>query len=120
MSTPGVELRCTACFARAQLSEFAHQSGRVRPVIALGGSVLLDTGPTPRLPGEVIAGLVQYGIAPEDAAAVPIVGTPAYAAERFAEYHDAGADHLVLGVIGDNWKHHYELIAEARALLDRP
>jgi alkanesulfonate monooxygenase SsuD/methylene tetrahydromethanopterin reductase-like flavin-dependent oxidoreductase (luciferase family) len=47
---------------------------------------------------------------------IPITGTPAEAAERFHQYAEAGADHLILGVIGDDWRHQYERIAEARAL----
>ena len=116
---PSMLTRRQLSAAEAELSELAHQAGRPRPGIAVGGSILLGTGATPSVPAEVIAGLVQYGLTSQDAADVPIVGTPADAAERFAEYQDAGADHLVLGVIGDNWKHQYDLVAEARALLDR-
>ncbi len=105
--------------AEAKLSELARQAGRLRPAIALGGSVLLDTGPTPSVPAEVMAGLVHYGLTLEDAATVPIVGTPAHAAEQFALYRDAGADHLVLGIVGDHWKRQCDLIAEARELLNR-
>jgi hypothetical protein len=34
-------------------------------------------------------------------------------------YRDAGADHLVLGIVGDHWKRQCDLIAEARELLNR-
>jgi hypothetical protein len=41
--------------------------------------------------------LRRYDIPAADAAAVPITGTPAQAAERFAAYADASATWLVLG-----------------------
>jgi hypothetical protein len=56
----------------------------------------------------VRAGWGLYGLPPEIAVSVPITGSPARAA----------ADHLVLGIIGDDWLRQCELIAEARALLD--
>lgn len=58
-----------------------------------------------------------YGIPPAQAAAVPITGEPARAAERFAGYAEAGASYLVLNVIGGDWRRQVELIAEARALM---
>jgi hypothetical protein len=48
---------------------------------------------------------------------VPITGDRERAAE-FAEYAEAGADYLVLGVIGSDWRTQTERIAEARARLD--
>jgi hypothetical protein len=60
----------------------------------------------------------MYGLPPELAATVPITGRPAEAAERFAEYAAVGAEHLVLGIVGQDWLRQCELIAEARALLD--
>jgi alkanesulfonate monooxygenase SsuD/methylene tetrahydromethanopterin reductase-like flavin-dependent oxidoreductase (luciferase family) len=59
-----------------------------------------------------------HGIPPEDAVDLPITGTPAQAAERFAAYADAGATWLVLGTIGDDWHAQRELITEASTLLD--
>jgi hypothetical protein len=58
------------------------------------------------------------GIPPEDAVDLPITGTPAQAAERFAAYACAGAIWLVLGTISDDWHAQWKLIAEAAALLD--
>jgi hypothetical protein len=63
------------------------------------------------------AGLARYGAPRERAAALLVTGGAAQAAERFAEYARAGAEHLVLGVIGGGWRRQCELIAEARALL---
>ncbi|WP_341716273.1 hypothetical protein QQG74_19915 [Micromonospora sp. FIMYZ51] len=52
------------------------------------------------------------------AATIPITGTPHDAARRLAAYHRAGADHLVIGFSGGDWRRQCELLAEARALLD--
>ena len=60
----------------------------------------------------------SHGIPAEDAADVPITGTPTQAAERFAAHADAGATWLVLTAIGDDWHAQWELIAEAATLLD--
>lgn len=61
-----------------------------------------------------------YGLPAEVAASVPITGSPARTAERFAEYAAAGATHLVLGPVGEDWARQCELIVEARALLGTP
>jgi hypothetical protein len=60
----------------------------------------------------------SHGIPAEEAADVPITGTPTQAAERFAAYAGAGATWLVLTTIGDDWHAQWELIAEAATLLD--
>jgi alkanesulfonate monooxygenase SsuD/methylene tetrahydromethanopterin reductase-like flavin-dependent oxidoreductase (luciferase family) len=100
-----------------RLEELAGRRGRPRPGIAVGGSALLG----PAVPASAVdgftAGLARYGVPPERAAALLVTGGAAQAAERFAEYARAGAEHLVLGVIGGDWRRQCELIAEARALL---
>jgi hypothetical protein len=60
----------------------------------------------------------SHGIPAEEAADVPITGTPTQAAERFAAYADARATWLVLIAIGGDWHAQWELIAEAATLLD--
>jgi alkanesulfonate monooxygenase SsuD/methylene tetrahydromethanopterin reductase-like flavin-dependent oxidoreductase (luciferase family) len=66
-----------------------------------------------------IASLVDGSDIPrEDAARLPITGTPAQAAERFAAYADDGATWLVLTTIGDNWHAQWKLIAGVATLLD--
>ena len=102
-----------------RLAELAGERGRPRPGIAVGGSVL-GGSPASALEGFATALIRGYGVPPERAANMAITGSPARVAERFAEYAEAGADHLVLGVVGDDWRRQCELIAEARALLDRP
>jgi len=82
--------------------------------VALLGADATD----PRI-DRLVASLIDgHGISPEDALDVPITGTPAQAAERFAAYADAGATRLVLTTIGDDWHAQWKLIAEAAALLD--
>ena len=39
------------------------------------------------------------------------------AADRLAAYRDAGAQHMVVGFAGGDWRRQCELLAEARALL---
>jgi alkanesulfonate monooxygenase SsuD/methylene tetrahydromethanopterin reductase-like flavin-dependent oxidoreductase (luciferase family) len=72
--------------------------------IAVGGMALLGAdAANPRI-DRLVASLIDgRGIPPEDAARLPITGTPAQAAERFAAYADAGATWLVLGTISDDW-----------------
>jgi alkanesulfonate monooxygenase SsuD/methylene tetrahydromethanopterin reductase-like flavin-dependent oxidoreductase (luciferase family) len=102
-----------------RMAELAAERGRPRPGVAVGGSVLLGgSGTSPALDAHVAALTGMYGLPPEVAASVPITGSPARAAERFAEYARAGAEHLVLGIVGEDWLRQCELIAETRALLD--
>ena len=87
--------------------------------IAVGGVALLDADTTdPRIAAFVAALTDSHGIPAEEAADVPITGTPTQAAERFAAYADAGATWLVLTAIGDDWHAQWKLIAEAATLLD--
>jgi hypothetical protein len=89
-------------------------AGRLRQgaQIAVGASA-------PRI-DRVVASLSDgLRIPPADAARLPITGTAAQAAERFAAYADAGATWLVLGTIGDDWHTQWKLIAEAATLLER-
>jgi alkanesulfonate monooxygenase SsuD/methylene tetrahydromethanopterin reductase-like flavin-dependent oxidoreductase (luciferase family) len=109
-----VPARQVASGAR-RLRELAAAHGRPAPAIAVGGSVLLGPAVSASLLGRFAAGLARYGLTPARAAELPITGSPAQAAVRFAEYAEAGAEHLVLGVIGGDWRQQCELIAEARA-----
>jgi alkanesulfonate monooxygenase SsuD/methylene tetrahydromethanopterin reductase-like flavin-dependent oxidoreductase (luciferase family) len=87
--------------------------------IAVGCIALLDADTTdPRIDAFVAALTDSHGIPAEEAADVPITGTPTQAAEQFAAYADAGATWLVLTAIGDDWHAQWELIAEAATLLD--
>jgi hypothetical protein len=70
-------------------------------------------------PDQFVASLTDgLDIPPEDAVDLPITGTSAQAAERFAAYADARATWLVLGLISDDWRAQWKLIAQAATLLD--
>ena len=87
--------------------------------IAVGGGALLGAPVTdPRVDAFVASLFDGYGIPRDQAADIPITGTPTQAAQRFAAYADAGATWLVLGAIDDDWHNQWELIAKAAALLD--
>jgi alkanesulfonate monooxygenase SsuD/methylene tetrahydromethanopterin reductase-like flavin-dependent oxidoreductase (luciferase family) len=86
--------------------------------IALVVGALLGAGRTDARVDAFVTSLIDgYGIPPQDAVDIPITGTPAQAAERFAAYAHAGATWLVLTAIDDDWQTQWELIAEAAALL---
>lgn len=102
----------------ARLRVLAGERGLAAPAVAVGGAAILGADASPPLLEAFTAEVTQgYGVPPAVAARLPITGSPARAAERFAEYARAGAEHLVLGVIGGDWRRQCELIAEARALL---
>jgi alkanesulfonate monooxygenase SsuD/methylene tetrahydromethanopterin reductase-like flavin-dependent oxidoreductase (luciferase family) len=106
MATPG------------QVADGARQLADPAEVAAGAVTRLGDDGGDARI-DRLVASLTDgRGIPREDAAQLPITGTPAQAAERFAAYADAGATWLVLNILGDDWKAQWELIAEATALLD--
>ena len=53
-----------------------------------------------------------YGIPPHAAAQLPLTGPPAAVAERLESYAAAGAEHIVLGLISDDWRQQCDLLAE--------
>ena len=109
-----------AARGRRQLADLAAGHGRPLPHLAVGGSVLLGPAPSASALRDATAGIIRYGVNPRDAPQIPITGTPAQAAERFWRYAEAGVSHLILGVIGDDWRHQCELIAETRELAGQP
>ncbi|MFI6182368.1 hypothetical protein ACIA8R_43050, partial [Nonomuraea sp. NPDC051191] len=58
-----------------------------------------------------------HGMAPEEAKAVPVTGSPAQVAERLHAYSEAGADMVGLSLDGGDWTRQAEALAEARAQL---
>lgn len=100
------------------LRQAASRAGRLTPGIVVGGAVLLRTRRSPSSISSFSSRLSDgYGMPHGEAKTVPIIGDTESAAQRFAEYADAGAQYLVLGSIGGDWGRQCELIAEARALL---
>ncbi|ALG08907.1 LLM class flavin-dependent oxidoreductase [Kibdelosporangium phytohabitans] len=90
----------------------------------IGGRLTIAVGTTGRLgpdedaKAEIAMGIAEaYGMPVERAARIPITGTPREAAERIAAFQAAGADHLVFGLSGTDWRKQCELLAEARSLI---
>jgi alkanesulfonate monooxygenase SsuD/methylene tetrahydromethanopterin reductase-like flavin-dependent oxidoreductase (luciferase family) len=126
----GRAVRCAACLgdgwfpsmvapARVdrgarELRAIAARRGRPDPLVAVGASVRLHARRRSRLIENS-----QNGNGPphEHASAGLITGDSRTAAERFAEYVEAGAEYLVLGILGDGWEAQCELLAEVHALL---
>lgn len=101
-----------------RLGELAAERGRLRPDVVAGVTALLGPDASPAILDEFGAMVVRGRDLPFDRARrIPVTGTPAQAAERFAEYADAGASHLVVRLIGGDWRRQCELVAEARTLL---
>ena len=115
---PSLVTRDDVAEGAARLREMAAERGRPAPAIAVGIVVALGKGASAPSKEEIARDLVEgYGFTPERAAAVPVVGTPSEAAERFMEYAAAGATHLVAGLYGTDWQRQWELLAEAQELL---
>jgi alkanesulfonate monooxygenase SsuD/methylene tetrahydromethanopterin reductase-like flavin-dependent oxidoreductase (luciferase family) len=103
----------------ARLRELAAELGRPEPSITIWLQAGLGADEAVVTANEAFQrGLVDsYGLSPDEAAQVPITGTPERAAERLAAYAEAGVDHFDLAVTGGDWLRQCELIAEARAAL---
>ncbi|WP_405801158.1 LLM class flavin-dependent oxidoreductase [Streptomyces sp. NBC_01506] len=105
-----------------RLRRYADEAGRPVPPVTVAVPVQLD------VPAREVAGardaLVRmvveaYGVDPEHAAGVGIVGTPEQAAERLAAFVAAGADRIVLsGGSAKDWRTGHELLARTAGLLN--
>jgi alkanesulfonate monooxygenase SsuD/methylene tetrahydromethanopterin reductase-like flavin-dependent oxidoreductase (luciferase family) len=102
----------------AHLAEVCAGMGRAEiPSVAVGGSALLGAAlPDKALDAHVGALISGYGIPPHVAAQLPLTGPPAAVAERLQSYAAAGARHIVLGLISDDWHQQCDLLAEAARL----
>lgn len=101
-----------------RLAELAAQHDRPVPAIAIGAAGALGTGPGVPTREEIASGISHgYGRPLEQVMPIPISGSPAEATERLTAYEDAGAEHLVMGISGGDWRHQCDLLAEARAAL---
>ncbi len=100
----------------AKLRELAAERGRATPSITVGGHAVL--GHNKPAYDALLHSLVDLlGMPSEEAAMIPITGTPEQVAERFAAYASAGAERLVLGRDGGEWMCQCDLIAHAHTLL---
>lgn len=114
---PSMLLASELAAARQRVRDLADGQGRPEPAIALGAAALLGP-PQPTARDAFIRGLTDgYGIPAETAGHVPITGSISQAAERLAEYADAGVSHLVVGLVGEDWPAQCDLLAQARAAL---
>lgn len=106
---------------RAHLAELSAGHGRTEtPAVAVGGSVLLGAGePSGTLDAHIAALTDGYRIPAEVAERLPLHGSPAAVAERLESYADAGAGHVILGLIGKDWRQQCDLLAEAVRLTGR-
>ena len=113
MITPG-DLAAGA----AHLAELWAERDRTEiATVAVGGSVLLGADlPTGALDAHIAALVDGYRIPADVAAKLPLSGSPAAVAERLLSYADAGARHIVLGLIGGDWRQQCDLLAEAVGL----
>ncbi|MEU4830878.1 LLM class flavin-dependent oxidoreductase [Streptosporangium sp. NPDC023615] len=103
---------------RARLAELAASHGRPGPSVTVGATGALGSGPGLPTRESIASGIAGYGISPEEALRLPVLGEPARAAEHLAAYRDAGARHVVLGIAGGDWREQCDLLAETRALLN--
>ena len=103
--------------ALARLAEFADTAQRPVPTLTLGG--VAGLGADQSTVDEYAARLTNtYGVSAEAAMKLPISGNARQAADQLAEYAAIGVRHLVLGLVGDEWKRQCDRLAEAKALLD--
>ncbi|MEV0308971.1 LLM class flavin-dependent oxidoreductase [Nonomuraea fuscirosea] len=103
---------------RARLAELASGHGRRTPVIAIGGTSALGAGDGLPTREEIAAGISGgYGRPLDEVLDIPLTGSPEQAAERLAEYREAGASHAVIGIAGGDWRTQVDALAQTRALL---
>lgn len=98
--------------------------------VAAGAARLTDLADTPRVIAVGTVGALGDNVASQRqiegsiranyghaVIGVPITGGPRQAADRLAEFHQAGAHHLVMGFSDGDWRTQCDLLAEAAALL---
>lgn len=104
--------------AARKLAELAGEYGRPAPGTTV--NVMVGLGDlAASVVDEQVRSLTEHGITDAEARQVLITGTPAQAAERFAELLEAGADRIVgVPFTGDRFRQS-ELLAEAARLVDR-
>ena len=109
---PSMLLASELAPAHRRLRDLAVDQGRPEPAITLGAAALLGP-PQPAARDSFVRGLTDgYGISAETAGHVPITGNVSQAADRLAEYADAGVSHLVVGLVGENWPGQCDLLAQ--------
>ncbi len=109
----------TLVVGAARLREHATERGRATPSITVGGHAMPGDTAAARTAREAFVRslITRHGMTPDEAALIPIVGSPTDIAERFAAYAAVGVERLVLSLDGGEWPQQCALIAEAYALL---
>ncbi|MCT2583857.1 LLM class flavin-dependent oxidoreductase [Actinophytocola gossypii] len=99
-----------------RLREIADELDRPVPSIYVGGHAILvdDPGAVESFTRDLVT---EHGMSPEEAAAVPVTGGPAEAAERLHAYAEVGVDTVWLVFDGRDWMRQAEALVEARAAL---
>ncbi|WP_225994013.1 LLM class flavin-dependent oxidoreductase [Actinomadura rudentiformis] len=110
-STPGQIAELSA-----RLAELAAEHGRPVPRITVSVSIGLG-GVTEAELGAQVRGLTGYGLTEAEARASLVTGTPAQAAEHFAELAAAGAHRIIGMPFPKNRLRQTELLAEATRLI---
>ncbi|MBB5959228.1 alkanesulfonate monooxygenase SsuD/methylene tetrahydromethanopterin reductase-like flavin-dependent oxidoreductase (luciferase family) [Saccharothrix tamanrassetensis] len=95
-----------------QLGRLAAEYGRPRPGVTVGVGVALGDVPASVIDAR-IKGMTDYGLPAEQAREVLVTGTPAQAAERFAELAEAGADRVIAMPFTEDRFRQAELVAAA-------
>jgi alkanesulfonate monooxygenase SsuD/methylene tetrahydromethanopterin reductase-like flavin-dependent oxidoreductase (luciferase family) len=114
---PSMLLDAQLSTARSGLRALAEQNERPEPRLVLGAAAILGQ-PQPDIRDAFVQALIDgYGIPAARAERVPITGDVPQVADRLAEYAAADVDHLVIGLIGDDWQKTCDLLAQARARL---
>ncbi|SHF99844.1 LLM class flavin-dependent oxidoreductase [Streptoalloteichus hindustanus] len=98
----------------ARLRELAAERGRPAPRVTMGVMAALGDADA----DAAISSLVNaYHIPREHAESILLTGGPRQAAERFAAYAEAGADHIAVSLNVGPWEPQYDVLGEARSLL---
>ncbi|MFF2184515.1 hypothetical protein [Streptomyces sp. NPDC058155] len=104
-----------------RLRRYADEAGRPVPPLTVAAPIQLDVpaGEVTTARDTLVRTVVEaYGVDPDQAAGVGIVGTPEQAAERLAAFVEAGADRIVLsGGSAKDWRTGHELPALTASLL---
>lgn len=115
---PSLVPPATLAEGAARLAELAATYDRPTPAVVVGAVGAL--GDEPGLPtrDELAAEISgAYGGPSDRLRSVPITGGVSEVADQLRAHRSAGADHLVLGLAGGDWRRQVDLLAEVRAVL---
>jgi alkanesulfonate monooxygenase SsuD/methylene tetrahydromethanopterin reductase-like flavin-dependent oxidoreductase (luciferase family) len=106
--------------SRQQLLDLSRAAGRPMPLTGIGLHAAIGTGSIPDLTQVTAATMhSMYGLPADRAREIAIAGTPAQVAAQLGPYAEAGADLIVVVCDPAPSPRSWELLAEARHLLNR-